>query len=622
VRRAFHLALVLSLACLPARSARAERFTLAEPMPFSFAGVSGVVLPVSAAEASGTPICLDIGGCNASFAASDTIFSRVVLDAGSAPLHAIGIATNLPPGLPRQEGYLPSGDPTAPIPSGGLTMGSNRAFKFLTPQTLDGGESSPVLVTGHPLGRVRTWVNTGTLAEVRGIATPTSISTEIGQVPLASLDGAPPVSLQRMNESFTRFQRPVQVTAPAGDPRLFVAEQVSQSLIDGTHRASILVRPADAPPATFPTTFLTVQVAFDTFDPFDERGLLGLAFAPDYATSGAFYVHYVAPDPAAPDGPGRITIARHTVSADPNVANPVGTVLLSIPKPGPPAGDPEAFEAYHNGGSLAFGPDGRLYVGIGDGGGWQGYDPWNCAQNPASPLGKILRLDPAVLAATPVVVAPAAQCPTLAQPAPAGLEIWARGLRNPWRFHFDRETGDLWIGDVGQIEREEIDFVSASALSGPGPNFGWDVEEGTLCNATAPAPSPACGSPALTRPLYEYAHAFGPGGCSGSVIGGFVHRGPVQALRGKYLFGDPCQGFLRTLTPTGGGGVVAEDLPGELIAQIGFLSSFGEDGSGRLYAVDFGRGDVYRLVPEPGAAAGGLAALGALAGLRRRAWGA
>lgn len=175
-----------------------------------------------------------------------------------------------------------------------------------------------------------------------------------------------------MNESSTNFQRSVQVTAPAGDPRLFVAEQVSQSPIDGTYRARIQVRPADAPPSTFATTFLTVQVAFDTFDPLDECGLPGLAFAPDYATSGVFYIHYVAPDPAAPDGPGRITITRHTVSADPNVANPTGTVLLSIPKPGPPPGDPEAFEAYHNGGALAFGPDGLLYVGIGDGGGWQG----------------------------------------------------------------------------------------------------------------------------------------------------------------------------------------------------------------------------------------------------------
>ena len=606
--------------------AAAERFTLAAPMPFTLEGISGVVFPVTVEQAAGTPVCIDLAPspCDPPFAESDQILFRVALEQGSAPLHAIGFATNLPTELQRRAGYLTTGDPTEQIPTipASLTLGSNRAFTFAAPDTLDAGESSPVLVTAHsPLGPIRTWVNSGNLASVRGVATSTSVSQALGSVALVSLEPAPAISLQRINASFTDFEKPVFVTAPHGDDRLFVVEQMSLALIDGTRFGSIQVRAADAPPETFSSTFLTVEVAFDIFDPGDERGLLGLAFAPDYATSGAFYIHYVAPDPANPGGPGRITIARHTVSGDPNVANPAGTVLLSIPKPGPPAGDPEAFEAYHNGGSLAFGPDGALYVGIGDGGGWQGYDPWNCAQNPASPLGKILRLDPAVLAASPVIVAASAQCPTVALPAPAGLELWASGLRNPWRFSFDREAGDLWIGDVGEALREEIDFVAEEDLAGAGPNFGWDVEEGSECNATNPAPSPACGSPALTPPVHDYAHVANPFGCTGSVIGGFVHRGPVGALRGKYLPGEPCQGFLRTLTPNGVGGLVAEDLPSELIQQIGFLSSFGEDGSGRLYALDFANGDLYRLVPEVGAGVSGLAALGALAAtaaVRRR----
>jgi len=309
-------------------------------------------------------------------------------------------------------------------------------------------------------------------------------------------------------------------------------------------------------------------------------------------------------------------IVRHTVSGDPNVANPSGTTLLSIPKPGPPDEDPFAFEAYHNGGQLAFGPDGALYVGIGDGGGWIGNDPWECAQNPISPFGKILRLDPAVLAAAPVTVSPAAQCPTFAQPTPAGVAIWASGLRHPWRFSFDRTQGDLWIGDVGQSDREEIDFVARAALASAGPNFGWDVTEGDLCNPNDPAPSPPCGSPSITAPAYSYGHVE-TGGCSGSVVGGYVHRGDVGALAGKYVFGDTCQGFLRTLTPAQPGSYVVEELPSSVSDGLQALVSFGEGSEGQTYAVDWAAGAVHQLVPEPAATAAGLAAFLGLAVARR-----
>lgn len=215
-----------------------------------------------------------------------------------------------------------------------------------------------------------------------------------------------------------------------------------------------------------------------------------------------------------------------------------------------------------------------------------------------------------------MIVAASAECPTIPLPAPTGLTIWASGLRNPWRFGFDRESGNLWIGDVGEAQREEIDFVQAAALEDLRPNFGWDVQEGTLCNATNPAPAPACGSPTLSAPIYEYEHVL-QDGCSGSVIGGYVSRGAVPALRGKYVFGDFCRVLLRTLEPVGPGSVVVQDLPPEAQA-IEVLSSLGEDGAGDLLAVDYS-GSVYRLVPEPGGSALGLAAFAALCMARRSA---
>lgn len=576
--------------------ARAERFTLAQPHPFSFSGIVGTLLPVTAVETEGTRVCVSTA-CG-DLEAGDQIFFRISLSAGSLPLYALAVGTNSA-GRGGRAAYVDSGE--QPVPSRAITFDFAPAFLFEEPGTLDANETTPVLLNAYADGGIGAILDAGTLLAVRGQAPqapPPNVA--LGSVALARLDPPPSVSLEIVSNG---FERPLYATSPPGDPRVFVVEQGGR----------IVVVP---PSSAARPTFLTVPVALGFDDPFDERGLLGLAFAPDYATSGVFYIHYVAVDPADPDGPGRILVERRTVSADPNTANPTGTVLLSIPKPGPPATDPSAFEAYHNGGQLAFGPGGLLYVGIGDGGGWVGYDPWNCAQNQTSPFGKILRIDPGVLAAAPVVVAPAAQCPTFAQPTPNGITIWASGLRNPWRFSFDSLLGDLWIGDVGQSSREEIDFVASGSVAGGGPNFGWDVAEGTLCNGTNPAPAPACGSPALTAPLYEYEHIFDPF-CSGSVVGGYLHRGNVSALRGKYVFGDTCQGFLRTLDPSAGNAI--DDLPTSVSHQIDTLVSFGEGSDGQLYAVDWSGGAVYAFVPEPSASLLGAVAASLLFIRARRA---
>ena len=172
--------------------------------------------------------------------------------------------------------------------------------------------------------------------------------------------------------------------------------------------------------------------------------------------------------------PGDVIVARFQVSADPNAAAPATEKLIF--QMAKPLAQPNTSEAYHNGGTIAFGPDGLLWMATGDGAGWFGNDPNNCAQNAGSPLGKILRINPALVPANGVTVPAGAACPQL--PATNAIEIWAKGLRNPYRFSFDALTHDLYIGDVGQDTNEEVDVLGASALAGAGPNFGWRAFEG------------------------------------------------------------------------------------------------------------------------------------------------
>ena len=297
----------------------------------------------------------------------------------------------------------------------------------------------------------------------------------------------------------------------------------------------------------------------------DERGLLGLAFHPDYANNGRFFVFVNAPN-------GDLTVKEyHHGAGAPELVKTIITI-------------PHSAYGNHNGGSLAFGPDGHLYISTGDGGG--GNDPGNNAQNKDVLLGKILRLD--------VTSAPdAGKNYHIPQDNPfvgktGADEVFDYGLRNPWRMSFDSATGDLWIGDVGQDRVEEVDVHRAGVAGGL--NFGWKIREGNL-------PNIGSGS-GFTEPVYTYTHATGH-----SITGGYVYHGSSPGLQGAYIFADFVDGHIWALKKIGGVTQVIE-LTARLTgsgAGIGLISSFGVDAKGELYAVSF-TGDVIRL--NPSAAAG------------------
>jgi glucose/arabinose dehydrogenase len=360
------------------------------------------------------------------------------------------------------------------------------------------------------------------------------------------------------------LSEPIFATAPDGDDRLFIVER------SGTIRVL-------SGGAVLATPFLDLS---DRVGTNGEGGLLGLAFDPDYPNNGVFYVYYT-------DDAGDSVLSRFTVSADPDVATPTESVLLTVDQP---------FQN-HNGGTVAFGPDGFLYLGLGDGG--SSYDPEERAQDPTVLLGKMLRLDVGVPPAPGSVPVPPATG-DYAIPADnpfvgvAGVrdEIWALGLRNPYRFSFDRGTGDLWIADVGQNDIEEVDFEPAGDPGGR--NWGWDVMEGLDCVTTDPAPAPPCLDASLSLPLHQYDHS--GGNCS--ITGGFVHRGEVAAIAGHYVFGDFCTGRVWSLDPDG---PVVTERTAELGAAGGAafdLAGFGEDGQGRTYVV-LRNGEVHRITNPP-----------------------
>jgi glucose/arabinose dehydrogenase len=351
------------------------------------------------------------------------------------------------------------------------------------------------------------------------------------------------------------LQNPVLVTnARDGSNRLFIVEQVG--------RIQVL-----QPGAAVPTVFLdiTAKVLLGS-----EQGLIGLAFHPDYTTNGRFFVHYTSrgapPTVMATDN----VIAEYQVSGgNPNVADAATErVFLVIPNP----------FSNHNGGMIEFGPDGFLYIAKGDGG--NANDPGNRAQDVNELLGKMLRIDvdtpnPPALYSSP------ADNPFFG--AIAGRdEIYALGLRNPFRFSFDRQTGELFLGDVGQAAREEVDIIVN------GDNYGWRVFEGTLCTGLGPA---ACVAANFTPPIAEYAHTGGR--CS--VTGGYVYRGGQDTFPGgTYLYGDFCTGEIFYLLPSNGSGQQGLVLDTELL-----ISSFGEDEAGELYVVSLD-GGVFRIVAGAG----------------------
>ena len=304
------------------------------------------------------------------------------------------------------------------------------------------------------------------------------------------------------------------------------------------------------------TLFLDLRDRVATNGP--ERGLLGLAFHPDYRRNGRFFVNYTRqPDGATVVGEYRRGGSSDSVSRDERV-------LMVVMQP----------EPNHNGGMVAFGPDGYLYVGLGDGGG--AGDPGNRAQNPHDLLGKILRID--VDHGDPYAI------PSDNPFAKGGgrPEVYALGLRNPWRFSFDFNTTDLWVADVGQNQWEEVNLVTR------GGNYGWRVMEGFHCFN----PSVSCRTAGLVPPVMEYRHE--ERRCS--IIGGYVYRGrSIPALRGAYVSGDFCSGEIFAFRRSDEGG--KETAPTVLL-KAGFrIASFGQDEEGELYVVDHG-GGVYRLVPR------------------------
>jgi glucose/arabinose dehydrogenase len=329
---------------------------------------------------------------------------------------------------------------------------------------------------------------------------------------------------------------PVSIThAGDGTGRLFIVLQQGKIVIyDGTR--------------ILPTAFLDLTSLVSCCG---ERGLLGVAFHRNYATNGFFYVNYT-------NTGGNTVIARYKVTANPNIADFNSAVpVLTIAQP----------YTNHKGGQLQFGPDGYLYIGTGDGG--SGGDPENRAQNLGELLGKILRID--VNAGSPYTVP--SNNPFVGT-AGAKPEIWALGLRNPWRFSFDRLTGDLFIGDVGQSAREEVDLQPATSAGGE--NYGWRKMEGTACFN----PSSGCNNGTLTLPILEYTHASGD--CT--VIGGYRYRGTrVSGLGGTYIYGDFCTGRIWGATPSGAlwSTTALLDLPFQ-------ISTFGEDQAGELYIAQYG----------------------------------
>lgn len=301
----------------------------------------------------------------------------------------------------------------------------------------------------------------------------------------------------------------------AGDDRLFVVEQ------------SGVIKILNSNGSVNSTPFLDISSIVGSGG---ERGLLGLAFATDYATSGRFYVYYT--DDSSTDTPNTI-ISRYTVSGDPDIANTTETVLLTFQQP----------FSNHNAGKMAFGQDGLLYIASGDGG--SGGDPGDRAQDNTTLLGKLLRID--VSGATYSIpntnpFASSANGPNDPRP-----EIYAIGLRNPWKFSFDKTNGDLWIADVGQNAFEEINKVDGAG--NPGDNYGWRCYEGTSTFSTSGnCPLPG-GFASTIAPVSEYAHV--GNSCSGSITGGYVYRGTTYPnLVGKYIFAEFCKQTIGILTET------------------------------------------------------------------------
>jgi glucose/arabinose dehydrogenase len=345
----------------------------------------------------------------------------------------------------------------------------------------------------------------------------------------------------------TGFDQPVFITnAGDGTKRIFIVERQGVIRIYDTLTHSLLTTP-----------FLDIHNT--VFSDGGEEGLLALAFHPNYGSNGRFFVEYT-------DSNFDLNLVEYAVSSgDANVADPTGHILLTIPHP---------TNQNHNGGTLAFGPDGYLYWSVGDGG--SGGDPPNNAQNLNRLLGKLLRLD----VSTPFTYTSPSTNPFFS--GGGRPEIWAYGLRNPWRFSFDSLTGDIFIGDVGQDSREEVDFQPASSTGGE--NYGWRVMEGKICY---PPGTTGCDKTGKVLPITDYTHAFG---CA--IVGGYMYRGALfPPMQGYYFYSDECSGIVNVLRHDpikGWVSIRVADTPYN-------VSTFGQDENGEIYFTDYGAGDIYKI---------------------------
>ncbi|MBI3344634.1 MAG: PQQ-dependent sugar dehydrogenase [Gammaproteobacteria bacterium] len=348
----------------------------------------------------------------------------------------------------------------------------------------------------------------------------------------------------RLSEVASGLKNPLYLTSPSGDARLFIVEQAGRIRI--VENGKLLSTP-----------FLDIAGKIKSGG---EQGLLSVAFHPDYAKNGFLYVNYT-------DKNGDTHIERYHVASNPNRADPGSAkLLLKIEQP----------YANHNGGLNLFGPDGMLYIGMGDGG--AAGDPHGNGQNLKTLLGKMLRID--VNKGDPYAI-PSDN--SFVGRKDVRAEIWAYGLRNPWRYAFDRKENLLYIADVGQNKIEEINVVPAAQK---GLNYGWNILEGSSCFSLLFSPS--CNKSGLVLPVLEYDHNQG---CS--VIGGFVYRGrAIPELAGHYVYSDYCAGFLKSFIYAGGKATEQRDWNA---GEIGNVLSFGEDAEGELYVMS-DKGSVYRLV--------------------------
>jgi glucose/arabinose dehydrogenase len=384
------------------------------------------------------------------------------------------------------------------------------------------------------------------------------VSVALGLAALGSTVGAA-TSTVSLNQILGGYSRPVLVThAPGGGRTIFIVEQT------GAIKRATFENGSWKKLGTF--LDLSGKVNNPNKNGNGERGLLGLAFHPNYKTNGRFYVNYTRAAAGSKSGDTVVAEYRRDTAAKARPSSRRVVMIVNQP------------ERNHNGGHIAFGPDGLLYIGFGDGGG--AGDPKGNGQKLTTRLGKLLRIDPL----DPDGAGPKRYRTPSSNPrvGKSGLnDIWAWGLRNPWRYSFDRKNGNLWIGDVGQGAREEVDRSrsnSAGRRAGKGKNYGWD-----RCEGTRRYPSTSLGCSFGVRPVHDYGH--GDGRCS--VTGGYVHRGPsASSWRGLYVGGDFC------------GRLFVLDVSGKVKLSKSTtrnVSSFGEDAGGRLFAADLFSGQVLRV---------------------------